>query len=188
MLYALSGRNELLNDSMRLKKEAEFVYNTLVLPSWTKEFHGLPDVLYGYIMGVMARIDLSSTIWFYDRDRDQTKNMVDFLSEIGGLNREVANFLVIMWRHKLMHTSSPREFFIDSGLCYSWNLHWHDQIPHEQIFKFIETPDKKICNVTLFALIDVMISTIQKAIESPKFMNNLIIYQTKCLDSRIKFK
>lgn len=40
----------------RLDREVREVYRTLVLPTWGGDLHGLPDALYGYMMGVFAKM------------------------------------------------------------------------------------------------------------------------------------
>jgi hypothetical protein len=142
------NEGSLLIETDRLISEANFVYENLVLPTWTKQFHGLPDVLYGYMMGLMARVDLASTVAYYCVQRNQTERMVAFLSEYSNIEREVANVLVYVWRHKLMHTSSPQVVTLNNNISYQWLLHWKEHLPSEQHLEFqILGNDQKVLNI-----------------------------------------
>ena len=64
----------------QLDCEVRAVYENLVLPTWDSEqLHGLPDALYGYVMGVFARIDLASAHWHGAYGRDQSARIVGFM-------------------------------------------------------------------------------------------------------------
>lgn len=143
----------LVADLQRLKRESVAVYETLVLPGWGGPQHGLPDTLYGYIMGLLARIDLASAHWM-GNEKDQSIRMVDFMTKYMNRDRRVNSVLVQVWRHKLMHTASPR-VLVDRqrGLTYRWLLHWGDEhLPREQHLRF--QPNGEIVNLSLFGLID----------------------------------
>ena len=71
--------SELLMSLEALDREVKEVYRTLLLPTWGSELHGLPDALYGYMMGVFARVDLVSAYWSGSYAGNQTKRMVDFM-------------------------------------------------------------------------------------------------------------
>ncbi len=68
--------------------------------------------------------------------------------------RRANSLAVQVWRHKLMHTSSPRELCDhESGVTFRWLLHWgDDHLPREHHFKF--QPGGSILNLSLFGLID----------------------------------
>ena len=143
----------LLEEVNRLKAEARSVYETVVLPGWGGAQHGLPDTLYGYLMGLFAKIDLASGYWA-GKDSDQSARMVDFMTKYMNQDRRVNSILVQVWRHKLMHTAAPRAL-VDSSrnLTYRWLLHWGDEhLPREQHMNF--QANGEIFNLSLFWLID----------------------------------
>jgi len=145
---------ELVAEFDRLYAEADLVHRTIVLPGWLGPQHGLPDTLYGYMMGVFARIDLISAHWRGTFD-NQSERMVSFMSAYIQPDR-VANALAVqVWRHKLMHTSSPR-ILRDSrtGTEYRWLLHWGDpHLPRGQHFK-LQSGNPTVLNLSLFGLVD----------------------------------
>ena len=145
---------ELIGSVDRLAREVEEVYRKLVVPTWGGDLHGLPNALYGYMMGVFARIDLVSAHWRGTYKGDQTQRMVQFMDRYFGTNHEANSVAVQMWRHKLMHTAQPR-YLRDSeaGILYKWLLHWGSHLPQEQHFTFITTGDSKILNLGLVYLI-----------------------------------
>lgn len=145
---------ELLNDVKRLLDEAEYCYETIVLPNWCSEKrHGFPDILYGLLMGVMSRIDNVSQ--YYDSSSmSQTPKMVSFLNKYVKDDNELNTALIQIWRHQLMHTSAPREVSDkNTGVRYKWLLHWKEHLPFEQHFTFISHNDSKILNIGLIYLI-----------------------------------
>jgi hypothetical protein len=147
--------NDLIVEMKRLKDESEFVYEKLVLPNWSKEFHGLPDALYGYMMGIMARIDFSSSAYYFKQIHSQTERMVSFLIQYLNISQEVANILVYLWRHKLMHTSKPGIITMDTGIDYNYLLHWREHLPFEQHLQFqIVNPQSKILNIGMLYFAD----------------------------------
>lgn len=156
----------ILDDIERLKREAEYLYKNLVLPNWGSEnLHGFPDILYGLVMGVMSRIDLVSC--YYDKNtKPQTKRMVIFLNNYMTDKNELNFVLVNMWRHQLMHTSSPREFTdTNSNIRYRWLLHWREHLPTEMHYTFIEAGNSKIINIGLIYLIDQLTKAFKKYLD-----------------------
>jgi hypothetical protein len=145
---------ELISSVDRLAREVEEVYRKLVLPTWGGDLHGLPDALYGYMMGVFTRIDLVSAHWRGTYKGDQTQRMVQFMDRYFCTNHEANSVAVQMWRHKLMHTAQPR-YLRDSetGILYQWLLHWEEHLPQEQHFTFTTTADSRILNLGLVYLI-----------------------------------
>ena len=145
---------ELISSVDRLAREVEEVYRKLVLPTWGGDLHGLPDALYGYMMGVFTRIDLVSAHWRGTYKGDQTQRMVQFMDRYFCTNHEANSVAVQMWRHKLMHTAQPR-YLRDSetGILYQWLLHWEEHLPQEQHFTFTVTDESRILNLGLVYLI-----------------------------------
>ncbi len=72
--------SELVDSVDRLGREVEEVYSKLVVPTWGGDLHGLPDALYGYMMGVFARIDLVSAHWWGTYGGGQTQRMFQFMN------------------------------------------------------------------------------------------------------------
>ena len=97
-----------LQELDRLAAEAEIVYRDLVLPGWQGPRHGMPDTLYGYTMGLFARMDLMSAYW-RGTFKDQSARMVSFMTTYVQPDRMANSVAVQTWRHKLMHTAAPRE-------------------------------------------------------------------------------
>lgn len=137
----------------RLKVESRTVYESLVLPGWGGAQHGLPDTLYGYLMGVFARLDLASAYRVGTEER-QSARMVEFMTVYVNPDRLVNSVLVQVWRHKLMHTASPRALVDRArGVTYRWLLHWGDEhLPREQHMRF--QANGEIVNLSLFGLLD----------------------------------
>lgn len=142
----------LLSEIDRLAQEVEVVKHRLVLPGWLGPQHGLPDALYGYIMGLFARVDLMSAYW-HGSFANQSVRMVDFLSRFMQGDRTINSILVQVWRHKLMHTSSPRAIRDQqAGKTYRWLLHWGDEhLPRELHLTF--QPNGENLNMSLTGLI-----------------------------------
>ena len=145
---------ELISSVDRLAREVEEVYRKLVLPTWGGDLHGLPDALYGFMMGVLTRIDLVSAHWRGTYKGDQTQRMVQFMDRYFCTNHEANSVAVQMWRHKLMHTAQPR-YLRDSetGILYQWLLHWEEHLPQEQHFTFSTAADSRVLNLGLVYLI-----------------------------------
>jgi hypothetical protein len=144
---------EFESDLHRLKNEALHVNRKVVVPEWGTSTHGLPDALFGYIMGTFARSDLLSAYWRGSWDH-QTVRMLDLFESLARQQRLNAAIAIKAWRHKLMHTSSPRVVKDSStGICYRWLLHWgDDQLPRAQHFQL--QPNGNILYLSLFGLID----------------------------------
>ncbi len=68
---------------------------------------------------------------------------------------EYANsFAIQMWRHKLMHTGSPRKLIDEqNGTAVRWLLHWGDEhLPRDQHFIFQD--NGTVFNMSLFGLLN----------------------------------
>jgi hypothetical protein len=145
---------DLIDSVDRLALEVEEVYRKLVLPTWGRELHGLPEALYGYIMRVFARIDLVSAHWRGTYKGGQTQRMVQFMDQYVCTNHEANSVAVQMWRHELMHTAQPRYLRDpDTGTLYVWLLHWEEHLPQEQHFTFTTTAGIRTLNLGLVYLI-----------------------------------
>ena len=157
-MYALGRKamprgEQLCSELNRLAAEVDTVLQTLVIPGWGGPHHGLPDTLYGFLMGTFSRIDLYSAYWKGNFDR-QSVRMVDFMVLYMNVGHAEATLALYFWRHKLMHTSAPRELYgATTGRGYRWLLHWSDEhLPREQHFQF--QPNGQILNLSLVGLID----------------------------------
>lgn len=168
----------LVEELERLETEAKTVYRELVLPNWGKELHGFPDTLYGFMMGLFARVDMASAYWKGNFDR-QTRRMVSFMDFYVSSNHEANSVAVQMWRHKLMHTSQPRYLRDEkTNKTYRWLLQWWEHLPAERHYTFVETSDSRILNIGLIYLI----TDLRRAIE--RFIRDL----QGSLDLQAKFK
>ena len=146
---------ELLNDVRRFAREVKEIFTRLVLPTWGSELHGLPDTLYGYMLGTFARIDLTSAYWRGSDAGKQTDRMVSFMEVYLGRSRDLCSVAVQMWRHTLVHTAQPRPLRDPTnGVVYRWLLHWRDHLPENQHFKFMECGRERILNLGLMYLIE----------------------------------
>lgn len=82
-----------------------------------------------------ARIDLFSAYWEGSRS-DQTRRMVDFMTNYMQFEKEACWVAVQMWRHQLMHTGEPRYLRDESrGITYTWLLQWWEHLPADQHFR-----------------------------------------------------
>jgi hypothetical protein len=170
------------NDIFGFLSEVNFVYDSLVLPTWCKEFHGLPNVLYGYMMGLMARIDIVSTILYKSDEKNQTKRMILFLNVYCGIELEAANVLVYVWRHKLMHTGSPQEIKLSNKISYYWLLHWKEHLPKEQHLTFQDNgSNQKILNISMIYLANDVKNGIKRFEDE---LNSNAILQTRLVEYR----
>jgi hypothetical protein len=144
--------SQFMTELDRLSIEVDMVYRKLVLPGWNSATHGMPDTLYGYMMGTFARIDLLSAYW-RGTFNDQSDRMVSFMTEYMATERHANSLAVQFWRHKLMHTSAPRELKDStSPITYRWLLHWGDEhLPREQHFKL--QPGGENLNLSLIGLL-----------------------------------
>ena len=145
--------SHLIPEMDRLALEVQLVLKTLVLPGWLGPQHGMPDSLYGYIMGVFSRVDLMSAYW-RGGFATQSTRMVDFMTTYMQPDRRINSILVQVWRHKLMHTSSPRELKDEqAGFTYRWLLQWGDEhLPRDQHLKFQSNGEN--LNLSLVGLIE----------------------------------
>ncbi len=149
--------DQLIPEIDRLAAEVALVYKELVLPGWNGAQHGLTNTLFGYMMCTFSRIDLISAYWrgtFKSQSESQSDRMVSFMDEYMNPDRLTNSLAVKVWRHKLMHTSSPRKMrYKGTCLIYEWLLHWgDDHLPREQHFKF--QPGGLVLNLSLSGLID----------------------------------
>lgn len=153
MLNISTVQNDILTKLNGFEREVQEVYKTLVLTHWGGELHGFPYTLYGYMMTIFAHIDLLSSYW-KGNDNRQSERMIAFMEEYISLNREANSLAVQVWRHKLMHTAEPR-FLTNptTGKVYKWLLHWHEHLPIDQHYTFQETSDMKALNIGLIYLI-----------------------------------
>jgi hypothetical protein len=144
---------QLLIELERLASEAETLLHSIVKPGWGGSQHGMPDTLYGYLMGLFARIDLYSAYWRGSYER-QSARMVDFMVTYMQVGRVEGWLALHFWRHKLMHTSAPREVRGKfSGRSFRWLLHWSDDsLPRHQHFQF--QCNGQVLNLSLIGLID----------------------------------
>lgn len=149
----MSRGEQLRSELDRLASEVDAVLQTLVMPGWGGPQHGLPDTLYGFLMGTFSRIDLYSAHW-RGSFASQSVRMVDFMVWYMKVGRAEATLALHFWRHKLMHTSAPRELYgARTGRGYWWLLHWSDEhLPREQHFQF--QPNGQILNLSLVGLLD----------------------------------
>ncbi len=147
---------ELIESVDRLAYEVKVVHRECVIPHWKSEqLHGLPDALYGYMMGVFSRINLASAHWRGTFGGDQTKRMLAFVDTYFDVDHEAASVAIQIWRHKLMHTSEPRRLLDDdTGTTYLWSLHWWEPFPQEQHFTLTLSGHEKILNLGLVYLIN----------------------------------
>ena len=145
---------EFIEELERLENEAKIVFLELVLPNWGGPRHGFPDTLYGYMMGAFARIDLVSAHWHGSFD-DQTGRMIRFMDRYLDSDHEANSASVQIWRHKLMHTASPRTLRDGkTGKVYLWLLQWGEQhMPKEQHYKFQSGSSDRILNIGLLNLV-----------------------------------
>ena len=148
----------------RIEGEVEKIYSTFVLPHWGDELHGFTETLYGYMMSVVARIDLLSAYWKGNTaTRGQTRRMVEFMDTYVSQNHEANSVAVKTWRHLLMHTSRPRQVRDErTGKVYRWLPHWGEHLPPDQHYTFTETIDSKTLNLGLIYLIGDLKKGIEK--------------------------
>lgn len=149
----MQRRAHIIQELDRLCGEAETVYQTLVLPGWLGPKHGMPDTLFGYMMGVFARVDLVSAYW-HGTFNNQSRRMVSFMTTYMQSDPIANSVAVQIWRHKLMHTAAPRELIdTQGGAPFRWLLHWgDDHLPRGQHFHFQDGNHN--LNLSLFALIE----------------------------------
>ena len=131
-----NGQFEKIRDSLILKCddfvfEVTQLYENLVKPNWDTVPRRYYISLYGYVMHAFSVIDLLSCYWQGTAsNQGQTARMRDFMTQFMHYGRAESKAAVVMWRHKLMHTSEPRTLVgKSSGKRYSWLLHWHKRAP-----------------------------------------------------------
>lgn len=134
--------------------ETTRVYENLVRPNWDADTRRYYLSLYGYIMYAFSVIDLLSSYWRGTiNTRGQTDRMRDFMVQFMRYGAVESKVAVVMWRHKLMHTSEPRSFVgKSSGKRYTWLLHWHTELRTELHMRFQESVDARILMMSLVSL------------------------------------
>jgi hypothetical protein len=131
-------RDSTLAELDQLTREAEIAYSELVLPGWgTKDRHGFPRTLYGYIISAFTFIDLLSL--YHSKQRSpQNPRMVKFMTDYLGYDLRASKAAVQLWRNTLMHTGLPRVLEDRaSGTRILWLLHWKEHLPRVQHMKLI---------------------------------------------------
>jgi hypothetical protein len=148
-------------DINRLSHEADLIYRQLVLPGWGGPDHGMVSTLYGYVMSAFALIDNLSAHW-RGSENEQSRRMVAFMTKYMHLNHHINSLAVQIWRHKLMHTASPRQLVDNNtGKTFRWLLHWGDEhLPRDQHFKLQAA--EAIFNMSLFGLLENIEQAIRK--------------------------
>ena len=148
-------RDDVMGDLRRLEREADLIYQEIVLPRWDIERHHFASTLYGYIMGCFAFVDLLSKL--SQSSPNQTDRMIGFMEAHIGERRLANEIAIQMWRHALMHTGNPQRLIEkDSGATYLWLLHWgRNHMPPDQHMTFRELPSgERVLNTALFFLIE----------------------------------
>lgn len=127
------ARDETSLTVKQLQAEVTLVRQHLVLPGWNGDNHGMPRMLYGYMMSCFSLVGLLSK-YCASRGSKQTPRMVDFMCEYIGHDRRVNQVAVQLWRHTLMHNANPQAVFGEvTGDQYKWLLHWGPpHLPVEQ--------------------------------------------------------
>lgn len=146
---------EVKQDLEMFETEVRTVYSELVVSN-RENLRSLLQTLYGYMMGVFARLDLYSSYWKGSTEsRGQTKRMVQFMSTYLSQDLEANAVAVQLWRHKLMHTSRPRAITDQhTGISYYWLLHWWERLPLERHYTFTNSSGRRILNLGLVYLIE----------------------------------
>jgi hypothetical protein len=155
--------SELVSNVKQFSREVNEVYSRLVLPTWGTDLHGLPDALYGYMLGVFARIDLASAYWQGGDVGSQTARMVGFMEAFLGRPSDLCAVAVQIWRHKLIHTAQPRPLkHPTTGIVHRWLLHWGEHLLESQHFTLSESGEMAVLNLGLVYLI----ADLQRGLES----------------------
>lgn len=149
-------RSQICAELKRFKAEAHAVLESLLLPTWETELHGLPHTLYGYMMRAFSYIDLLSFYWTGPGSESQTERMVDFMDRYMGYERQAHSVAVQLWRHKLMHTARPRRLNDSAtGKSMYWLLQWYEQhLPRDQHFTFSDSGHQINLNIGAIYLIE----------------------------------
>ncbi len=152
-------RPDLVEDLERFSREVGYVYEKAVFPTWHDRsgLHGLSNTLYGYVMGVFARIDLFSQYWKGTMaDEGQADRMRDFMVKYVGYDKEPSYVSVQIWRHALMHTSRPR-FWTNkrNGITYKYLIQWGEQhLPKNRHFTIDGSGSSRKLRIGLLFLIE----------------------------------
>ncbi len=151
----------IIRDILELEKEANYIYENIVLPNWCSDgLHWFPSILYWLMMLVMSKIDITSQYWdTTPLDKrwkwHQTVRMVWFLTNYVNIDKQINESLVQIWRHTLMHEGSP------SG---NYLLHWKEHLPREQHY----TIANGILNISLIYLIEDLKNWVYRYIDDIK--------------------
>lgn len=146
-------KNSLRTKIQDLHFEVAEAYEKLAKPNWSSYSRRYYLTLYGYVMYCFSSIDLLSYFW-RGSAKDQTERMKDFMVRFMHYGEAESKLAVVMWRHKLMHTSEPRSLVGSKGRKrYTWLLHWHTELPREHHMKFQDTDDSRILMMSLVNLV-----------------------------------
>jgi hypothetical protein len=100
---------EVIRDMAQLQAEVKFMQDEIVAPGWNGPYHGMPRMLYGYMMSCFSFIDLLSQYAGSGvGSQGQTPRMISFMDQYFGYEHSTNAVAVQLWRHTLMHTANPR--------------------------------------------------------------------------------
>jgi hypothetical protein len=169
---------DLERDTQRLVKEAHYVYKRIIPDHLSKtEYDGFPEIMHGFMMGALSRIDCASKIWFGKKYPNQTRRMVEFLDNFKLCGREEAQVLIEIWRHALMHTGSLRQISIGSQI-YTWNFHWGEGVGSSRHLTLQNFQDGRKClNIGLIYFIDQITYIINNFIKKVRSDNKTLYPQ-----------
>lgn len=126
MLDMAAVRIELTGEVTQIRFEIETLWTEFQkTPRFFGNQRNFTYAHYGYMMILLARVDLLSRYWKGKGGQGfQTKRMVDFLDHyVRPGKRNESKVAVQLWRHTLMHTGEGR-FLKDrnTGDIYTWQL------------------------------------------------------------------
>ena len=155
----------LSKDLMELRKEVLHIYTTQIGSGLNGVLNNLPHTLYGYVMATFSHIDLISSYNLGTRNVPINTRMVHFLVRYMGVDENISRILIEMFRHNIVHTSTPRPSTNrTTGVTYRWLLQWSDdQLPREQLFTIQER--EPIINLSLTGLLDTTISGLERYLD-----------------------
>jgi hypothetical protein len=155
----------LLKDLIELQMEVQHIYTTQIGSGLNGILNNLPHTLYGYVMATFSHIDLISSYNLGTRNVSINTRMVHFLVRYMGVDENISRILIEMFRHNIVHTSSPRPSTNrTTGITYRWLLHWSDdQLPREQLFTIQE--HEPIINLSLTGLLETTISGLKRYLD-----------------------
>lgn len=167
--------DELLKDLLELQMEVLQIYTTQIGSGLNGILNNFPHTLYGYITATFSHIDLISSYTSGTRNVSINTRIVNFLVKYMGVDENTSRILIEIFRHNIVHTSSPRPSTNrTTGVTYRWLLHWSDdQLPREQLFRIQQR--EPIINLSLTGLLDVTISGLRRYLDdlnqSPELQN-----------------